>query len=96
MDENGEPGSQGNNEGDGNPVVEPFDEGDIMALRLTDGEVADLEREGLTSAKGIREMKDPGILAGLCGWDKEHAIFVMNRANALRVQQLHTPKHEKK
>ena len=77
---------------DSNLSVEPFDEGDATELRLSEEDIVVLETEGLTTAKSIRALKDPGVLAGLCGWEQEHATLVMNRANSLRIRELHSPK----
>ncbi len=68
--------------------VTVFSAEDAKELRLTEADISDLEREGLEDAKSIRGMKTPGVLAGLCGWDKARAELVMNRANSLRLREL--------
>lgn len=93
-EENGTDNSPGPNEDAvaGDQPIAPFDAGDAEELCLTEKDIIVLEREGLRTAKSIRALKDPGFLAGLCGWDKNHAIRVINRANALRTRELHNPK----
>lgn len=70
------------------PPETVFSTEDAVELRLTESDISDLEREGLEDAKSIRAMKTPGVLAGLCGWEKDRAELVMNRVNSLRLREL--------
>lgn len=65
-----------------------FDSGDAEELRLTEDDVYALEIHDITDAKGIRDLKNAGFLAGLCGWSKDHAELILSRANDLRFRQL--------